>query len=777
MNTVDTEQLYRRIVETAREGIWVIAPDARTGFVNQSLADLLGCTADEMLGRSALDFVFDEDRQLAARRIGEWMAGDTLPGELRFRRKDGSEAWASVTQSTLLKDDGTLIGVLAMLIDITARKRAEEALRASEAELQLVADRAPVFIAHCDKDRRFKFVNEGYAARLGLRPEALVGKSVPEVLGKEAYESFRQYVEAVLSGREVEFEVDVPYESIGRRVMRCSYMPETDRSGRVQGWVAFITDVTERRRIERELRESDERFAKAFQASPLALTITSLRTGRLMEVNDTFIRLSGYTREEAVGRTTLELGLWAERADREAELAMVSEQGRVRNIEYRFRMKDGSEVIGLLSAERLEIGGEPCALTVIEDITERKRAESERAELLRREQEARRVAEAASQMKDEFLATLSHELRTPLNAIIGWSHMLSHKKIDTSLTAHAIEAINRNARSQSKLIEDLLDVSRIITGKLRLEVKTVDVLSVVDAAVDAVRPAAEIKGIRLEKEYDLDACEVRGDPTRLQQVVWNLLSNSTKFTPRGGEIRVKVLRVDSAAEITVSDTGQGISADFLPHVFDRFSQADSSRTRSHSGLGLGLSIVRYMVELHGGTVRAYSEGEGRGASFTLTFPLAAATGREEHAPGEARVEAGRNGSPVLSDLKILLVDDHADTREMLVAVLTLEGAEVRASATAREGFEALKDWRPDILVSDIGMPEEDGYSLIKKVRSLAPEESRAIPALALTGYASPQEGERARRAGYHMHLAKPAEPGTLVSAIARLAGRASGPVT
>ncbi|HVG17485.1 MAG TPA: PAS domain S-box protein, partial [Blastocatellia bacterium] len=438
---VNSDNLYRRIIEAASDGIWVIGEDARTTFVNQSAARLLGYTTDEMLGRDAFDFIFDEDRELARQRLDLRMADEMRPLDLRCRRKDGSEVWASITTSVLSDEDGRFIGLLALLREAADHKKAEGALRPSEAELRRVTDHAPVFIAHCDKDQRFRFVNEGYAARLGLQPDDLIGKTVWDVLGVKAYDTFRQHIDAALSGQKVEFEAEVPYERIGRRVMHCSYVPEIDESGEVRGWVAVVTDITERRQAQEALRQSEERFAKAFEASPLALTITSLKTGRLLEVNETFARLTGYTREEAIGRTTLELGLWTMPTDREAELAMVIERGQVRNVEYRFRMKNGSELVGLLSAERIEIDGEPCALTVIEDITERKRAEAARADSLRREQEARRVAEAANQMKDEFLATLSHELRTPLNAILGYARMVRTGILGPDRHAKAIETI------------------------------------------------------------------------------------------------------------------------------------------------------------------------------------------------------------------------------------------------------------------------------------------------------------------------------------------------
>ncbi|HEY0171792.1 MAG TPA: ATP-binding protein, partial [Pyrinomonadaceae bacterium] len=370
----------------------------------------------------------------------------------------------------------------------------------------------------------------------------------------------------------------------------------------------------------RSSRESEERFAKAFEASPLALTITSLKTGRLLEVNETFTRLSGYARGEAVGRSTVELGLWAEPEDREEELSSLASHGRVRERVYRFRMRDGSEMVGLLSAEQIEIGGEPCALTVIEDITEQRRGEEERERLLEREKALRAKAEEANRLKDEFLATVSHELRTPLTAILGWSHMLETGSLDTETARHAVKVIRRNGEQQRQIVEDVLDVSRIVSGKLRLESERVELSPVVRAALDTIAPAAEAKSIRLRSTLDPGAL-VTGDPARLQQVVWNLLSNAVKFTPAGGEVRVSAERLLTHVRVEVCDTGQGVTPEFLPYVFDRFRQADSSTTRRHGGLGLGLSVVRHLVEAHGGSVHAYSAGEGQGATFTVDLPL------------------------------------------------------------------------------------------------------------------------------------------------------------
>ncbi len=423
----------------------------------------------------------------------------------------------------------------------------------------------------------------------------------------------------------------------------------------------------------------------------------------------------------------------------------------------------------LFSASGEKLG----AVVVMHDITTQRQAEEEREQLIQ-EREARKTAEESNSLKDEFLATLSHELRTPLTAILGWTSMLSGGQLDDERTARALETIHRSARAQNQLIDDLLDVSRIITGKLRLDVSTIELAQVIEAAVGAARPAAEAKGIRLQVLLDPQAGTVSGDADRLQQVVWNLLTNAVKFTPKGGRVQIRLERVNSHVEITVSDTGKGIDAEFLPHVFDRFRQADQKSTRAHGGLGLGLSIVRQLVELHGGSVHAESEGAGRGATFVVQLPLLVM--RREVEKQERRHPTAGGGRaldcpPQLDHLRVLIVDDEDDTRDLLRAVLEQCGSEVVTAGSVREALEALERSKPDVLVSDIGMPEEDGYALISKVRALSAERGGKVPAIALTAYARMEDRVRVLMAGFQVHLPKPVEPVELVAIVASLAGR------
>lgn len=411
------------------------------------------------------------------------------------------------------------------------------------------------------------------------------------------------------------------------------------------------------------------------------------------------------------------------------------------------------------------------AVYILADITARKQAEAERAQLLEREQAARSQAEAVNRLKDEFLATLSHELRSPLNAIIGWTQLLSSRKFDAATTTRAIETIGRNARAQAQLVEDLLDVSRIIQGKVRLNVQPLDMKPLIEAAIETMRPAAEAKEIHLQSVLDPRAGSIAGDSDRLQQIVWNLVSNAIKFTPKSGRVQVRLEQVNSQVEVAISDSGQGIEPQFVPYVFDRFRQADSSTTRSYSGLGLGLAIVRHLVELHGGTVHAHSPGIGQGATFTVKLPLIPV--QLEFEEGDrVHPKVGKGApfnAPDLSKVRILVVDDEVDAREYVVAVLEECKAEVLVANSAQAAIDLLTQQSPDVLVSDIGMPEADGYSLIAQVRSLPAEQGGQIPAVALTAYARVEDRTRTIAAGFQSHLSKPVEPAELVAIVARLA--------
>lgn len=443
-------------------------------------------------------------------------------------------------------------------------------------------------------------------------------------------------------------------------------------------------------------------------------------------------------------------------------LATLVERGNVTLIERPVR------VMTLLSAVKSALRARRRQFDVRDYLAAEQRAKDELRQAIQR-------AEEANSLKDEFLATVSHELRTPLMAVLGWAHLLRSNNLDEVGQRRALETIERNARAQQQLIEDLLDVSRIITGKLRLDVRPVVPTTFIAAAVESVRPAADAKEIQLDILSDPNIAPLSGDAGRLQQVVWNLLSNAIKFTPRGGRVRLEVVRTSSHVEISVADSGQGIRPDFLPYVFERFRQADMKTTRAHGGLGLGLAIVRQLVELHGGTVKVMSEGEGKGATFVVKLPvlpiqqnaLVGSQGNSSDIETSAPVDCADN----LAGLKVLVVDDEADACELISSLLTRCGAEVTAARSAREAFRLLKQVHPDVMVSDIGMPLEDGYELMRKVRALSKENGGKVPAVALTAYARPEDRMRALRAGYQMHVSKPIELTELVAIVASLGNR------
>jgi PAS domain S-box-containing protein len=542
-----------------------------------------------------------------------------------------------------------------------------------------------------------------------------------------------------------------------------------DEAGNVCKLTGVVMDVSERKRAEEAIR---------FQANLLdsieESTIVTDLNGTITYWNRFAEKLYGWAASDAIGRNIVEVTPSNLSREEASEILSRLKRGESWSGEFIVQHRDGSMFPAMVTDSPVCDGNGQLVgiIGVSIDISERKRIEAERAELLVREQEARKLAETASRMKDEFLANLSHELRTPLNAIVGWSEMLKRKQVIGQVAEQAIDVIQRNARAQAQIIEDLLDVSRIIAGKLALNAEPVELKKVVEAALDAIQPIAGAKRVTVTKSFAETDYHVVGDPVRLQQIVWNLLTNAVKFAP-GGRVDVRVESDDAAVRIVVEDTGQGISADFLPFIFERFWQADSSYSRRHSGLGLGLGIVRHLVEMHGGTVDAHSMGEGRGSTFTVTLPLALAVNApipRSCSPTTGDEAAHDNGARSLEGIRVLVVDDDADTRDVLTALLELEGAAVSTARNTVEALDTLKRIRPDLLISDIGMPGEDGYDLIRKVRSLTSEEGGRIPAVALTGYASNEESVRAQEAGFESHLAKPVDSNKLIEALTTLAG-------
>jgi PAS domain S-box-containing protein len=545
-----------------------------------------------------------------------------------------------------------------------------------------------------------------------------------------------------------------------------------------------MTQAKERERAARATAEavavataSSEAWLRTTLASICDAVIATDDSGHVKTMNGIAQRLTGWTEEEGRGRPLDEVfRVVNEESGHPVEnpITKVLREGQIVGLANHIALLDRNgraiPIDDSAAPIRTPEGRLMGVVMVFRDVTERRQAERQQAGAIEREREARREAEAAARSKDEFVATLSHELRTPLNAIFGWVQLLRGGALDDGARVHALEVIERSTRTQTRMVEDLLDVSRMMSGNLRIEPRPVDLAAVVNAAVDAVRPALDAKSLNLVTGLDSEAGPVAGDPERLQQVIWNLLTNAIKFTPRGGRIDVRLERRDSGVQVQVSDSGRGIAPDFVPRVFERFSQAEASSSRSQPGLGIGLALVRHLVELHGGTVQVASDGEGRGATFTVRLPVPAtlqghrAGGPDSH-PASPVVDPMRP----LSGLHVLAVDDDADARELLRVAFQQAGARVTVADSARAALAALEAMAPSVLVSDIGMPDQNGYELLEQVR--AAEHGSRLPAVALTAYARVEDRDRAIRAGFQLHIAKPIDPAMLVRAVALVCGR------
>jgi PAS domain S-box-containing protein len=547
-------------------------------------------------------------------------------------------------------------------------------------------------------------------------------------------------------------------------------------------FVSLVIFASSRRNVEKRLREQREWLKVTLASIGDAVIATDVK-GSVIFINPIAESLTGWSMPPAANKPLNQIFRIINEETREPvenPFSTVMREGIVVGLANHTILvtKDGREIpiedsgAPIRDADGKIIG----VIVVFHDVSERRQDERERELLLEREQVARTEAETANRLKDEFLATVSHELRTPLSAILGWSAMLNSGQVDEETARNALSIIERNAKAQAGIISDILDVSRIITGKLHIEPQPVELGPIINAVVDTQRLAAGAKGISLEVTIDPAVGLVAGDPDRLQQVIWNLVSNAIKFTPRDGHIEVRLELVESHVQVTVSDSGKGIEEGFLPYVFERFRQADSSTTRAHGGLGLGLAIVRHLVELHGGSVTAESAGEDRGAVFRVQLPSAdvAGLGGVNLKSGLAFTEERGQESATRPDLtgwRVLVVDDEPDTLEVVRMMLAQFGADVRVAASSNGAFEVFLEWHPDVLVSDVGMPDQDGYDLITKVRALSPEQGGDTPAAALTAHVGDEDRSRALAAGYQAHIKKPVDPLTLGVAVAGLGRR------
>ena len=555
---------------------------------------------------------------------------------------------------------------------------------------------------------------------------------------------------------------------------RFPHRPDPDDLRELDLYVHHAIGFIERTRLESNLRVSEARLGAIVDSSDDAIVSKTLE-GIITSWNAGAQTLFGYSSDEAVGQSILMI-VPPERHDEEAHILSRLRKGeRINHFETVRLTKDGRRVEISLSVSpvRDPMGTIVGASKIARDITEKKRLDRDREALLEAERNARHEAQRINSLKDEFLTTLSHELRTPLSAILGWAQMMGLGTMTLDDMKEAGRVIERNSRIQKQLIDDLLDMSRIISGKLRLDLQQLDPVAFIDAAIETIRPSAAVKDIRIEKILDPVAGTISGDPARLQQVVWNLLSNAVKFTPKGGKVQIRLERVNSHLEVSVSDTGAGIDPAFAPHLFERFRQGDASTTRKFGGLGIGLAIVKEIVELHGGRVRAESSGQDQGSSFIVSLPLLLLKTPKDSAricptaPSALPLDAGLMD---LSGLKVLFVDDEPDARELVRRLLVECGADVTIAHNATEALDLIGRIRPEVLISDIGMPEMDGYELLRRLRASSDPSART-PAIALTAFARSEDRTRALRAGYIHHISKPIEPSELLATVAAVVGR------
>jgi PAS domain S-box-containing protein len=781
----ESQEILRLFIEHAPAALAMFDREMRYLAVsNRWIVDYHLGDAD-IIGRSHYD-VFPEIPERWKAVHHRALEGEILRAdEDRFVRADGTVQWVWWEVRPWYAADGAIGGIVIFAEDITEWKLVEEALRESELRFRIMISAIPNLSYETDGDGVNIFTSDQWRAYTGMTAEESAGAGfIRAYHPDEADDVLAQWRAAVRSGMSFERKCRIRAAGGSYRWFLNRAQPGRDAEGRIVRWAGSLTDIDDLVRAEEALRESKERLA-GIVSSAMDAIITVDEDQRVVLFNEAAERMFGCRAADALGQP---FNRFIPERFRGAHTELVRRFGETGGASRAMRSltalrADGTEFPIEAAISKVEVGGRKLYTLIHRDITERKQAEAER-EQLALEQSARAAAEAANRSKDEFLAMVSHELRSPLNAILGYTRILRSGPVDQDAINNVTAIVERNAKAQLQIIEDLLDSARIITGKLRIERALVDLAPVLEAALDTVRSAAEAKGVTLGADFGALPEQVLGDSTRLQQVVWNLLTNAVKFTPEGGRVELRMEGALDNVQIMVSDTGKGIEPEFLPFVFDSFRQADSSSVRRFGGLGLGLSLVKNLVELHGGTITASSEGEGRGATFTVMLPRRQLEFIEPPAlavaPLEARIEdsVAMDRELWLEGVSVLVVDDQEDAREMLIQALSEYGAQVTAVSSGAEALAYLSDppggKRPDALVLDIAMPNEDGYTALKRVRALEAEQGATadkIPAIALTAYGRSEDRLRALRAGFQMHVAKPVEPAELAVVIASLTTR------
>ena len=779
-----TLQTLRTLIQASPLPIVVIEPDMTVKLWNAAAEQLFGWSEAELLGQ--LLPIVPKEKQEECRQLREAVT----KGEVFFcvetyrRKRNGSNVVLSISAAPLYDDRGSVNGILLILQDITEREQAQTALQDSEERLRLALIAANQGLYDLNVQTGDAIVTPEYARMLGYEPEEFQETNAkwrdrlhPDDVA-EVYQVYEDYV----AGRRDEYRVEFRQRTQSgdwKWILSLGKIVSWDNQGQPIRMLGTHTDISDRKQAEEALRQREQRLDLATSAAKLGVFEWNAEADHAVWENPLMYQIFGHTPEDGALSKDQFINHVIHPDDRESFERCLSESAKPNNLFHavcRIRRRHDGEWRWIEFSGRFTLtsdGISLCLIGVLGDITDRKQAEAERERLLAREQAAREQAEAANRIKDEFLAVLSHELRSPLNPILGWTKLLRSRKLDEQKTAHALETIERNASLQTQLIGDLLDVSCILQGKLSLNIAPVDLATTITAAMETVHLAAQAKSIQIHTAFNEAIGQVTGDGARLQQIIWNLLTNAVKFTPEGGRVEVRLERVGTQAQITVSDTGKGISPDFLPYVFDYFRQADGATTRKFGGLGLGLAIVRHLVELHGGMVTAQSLGEGQGATFTVRLPLIKECAGLENEPS-ANGSTDELVTTPLVGLSILVVDDDADTREYLSFLLEQAGATVICTASAYEALQVLVQSTPDILLSDIGMPEMDGYMLMRQVRTMPSNRGGQIPAIALTAYAGEMNQQQAIAAGFQQHISKPVEPEYLIQSITSLSSPKAG---
>ncbi|MBX3233377.1 MAG: PAS domain S-box protein [Labilithrix sp.] len=766
---------YRLLVDSiADHAIVMLDPTGQVMSWNRGAERITGYPPDEIVGQPVARLYPAADVASGApqRELAEAASLGRGEDEGWRVRKDGSQLWANVVVTALRRTDGSLQGYALVMRDLTARRNAEEELRRAEQRFHGLVDAVTDYaVFMLDRDGCVTTWNSGARKAKGYEEDEIVGRHFSTFYTEEDRAAGRpaRLLETVTREGRVEDEGWRVRKDGTRFWANVIITTLRDGAGEIIGYAKVTRDLTERRKFEEELRRSEERFRLLVESVGDAIYMLD-PDGRVTTWNQGAQRMKGYPSAEVLGR---DFEVFFPPADRAAGkprrvLEIALREGRFEDEGLRVR-SDGTQfwanvvVTAIVDANGNHIGFSK----VTRDLTASREAEEMQRRLVH-EQAARvaaervaKQAEEANRIKDEFLATVSHELRTPLNAIVGWAKMLRQRELDPTV-ARGVEVIDRNAEAQVKIVDDILDVARIITGKLRIEPKPIDLVTIAHEAIEVVRPSAHAKDITLTLEDGPGSCILVGDHERLRQVAWNLLSNAVKFTDKDGRVAVRVWQDGPQVAFSVSDTGRGIAPDFLPRVFDRFTQEEGSTTRRIGGLGLGLSLVRHIVELHGGTVSAESIGPGHGSTFTFVLPVRATVS----VPPANPARSGSVRRSLLGELRVLVVDDDADARDLVRAVLESAGAHVTVASSAEEALAAVRDAAPHVLVSDIGMPEQDGYSLMRRLRAIEP--ALALPSIALTAYTRAEDRTKALAAGFTTHIGKPVNPEDLITAVANL---------